>query len=87
MREFKIDLFNPIIFEDNQSCLKILQDEKICPRSKHIDVKYYFVRDLWKSKNVLYDYCPTDSMLADILTKPLQKIKICKFRELIGTCK
>lgn len=84
MKEFEIDLISPTIYEDNQSCLKILEDEKICPRSKHIDVKYYFIRDLWKSKAVLYEYCPTDSMLADILTKPLQKIKICNFIKLIG---
>ena len=36
------------MYEDNQSCLKILQEDKINPRSKHIDVKYYFVRDLQK---------------------------------------
>lgn len=84
MKEFEINIQNPIIFEDNQSCLKIIQDEKISPRSKHIDVKYYFVRDLLKTGKVLYKYCPTDSMMADILTKPLQKTKIYKIRELIG---
>lgn len=86
MKEFEINISSPVIFEDNQSCLKILQDEKISPRSKHIDVKFYFVRDLYRSNSVLFNYCPTKSMLADILTKPLQKVNICKFRILIGLC-
>ena len=79
MKEFQIDIRDPIVFEDNQSCLKILQDEKITPRSKHIDVKYYFVRNFMKTGKVLYEYCPIESMLADILTKPLQRI--CKIRK------
>lgn len=84
MKEFKLEIETPKVFEDNQSCLKILQDEKVNPRSKHIDVKYYFVRDLCQSGAVVYEYCPTESMVADILTKPLQKLKICSLRNLIG---
>ena len=84
LKKFQINICDPIIFEDNQSCLKMLQEEKITPRSKHIDVKYYFVRNLLKTGKVLYEYCPTESMLADILTKPLPRIRIYKIRELIG---
>lgn len=34
-----------VILEDNQSCLKFIEQERLSDRSKHIDKKFYFVRD------------------------------------------
>ncbi|XP_055920903.1 uncharacterized protein LOC129952370 [Eupeodes corollae] len=73
--DLQVDLDDVTIYEDNQSCLKLLDSEKINPRTKHIDVKYYFLRDIKESKEVKFIYCPTEEMVADILTKPLQNIK------------
>ena len=42
-------------------------------RTKHIDIKYHFVRDS-RAKNLFtLEYCPTTQMAADILTKPLER--------------
>jgi hypothetical protein len=38
-------------------------------KSKHIDIKYHYIRDLVKEASIRIIWCPTDGMLADILTK------------------
>ena len=43
------------------------------PRTKHIDINYHFIRDKIIKKQLILDYCPTEEMLADLLTKPLGK--------------
>ena len=68
--------------KDNQSCLTIIETGKYSNRTKHIDIKYYFVRDL-TAKNIVV-HCPSDSMEADILTKPLVTTKIGTLRDRIG---
>lgn len=85
MNDFEVKLNHAtVIYEDNQSCLKLIENEKFSRRTKHIETKYNFVRDL-KSKDILdFKYCPTDQMEADMMTKPLQATKIKQFRELIG---
>jgi len=72
------------IFEDNQSCLKILESERANLRTKHIDTKFHFVRDLFVKGIFSFVYCPTECMVADLLTKPLQAIKTLKLAEMSG---
>lgn len=72
-----------IIFEDNQSCLKQLQTEKFNNRSKHVDTKFHFIKKL-SNNDFTYMYCPTEEMVADLLTKPIQRLKIEKLRTMSG---
>jgi len=65
-----------IIYEDNQSTIKTSKDEIHNQRSKHIDVRYHFIREMIKQKEIEVTYLPTDQMLADILTKPLGSNKV-----------
>jgi hypothetical protein len=51
--------------------------------SHHINIRYFFVTDRVKSGEVSIDYCPTDDMIADFFTKPLQGTKFRKFRDII----
>lgn len=69
------------IYEDNTSCLKILQNDKVSSRTKHIDVKFYFIKDLIKKEKFICEYCPTDKMIADGLTKPLPASKMEELRK------
>lgn len=50
------------IFEDNQSCLKLIHEEKFSARSKHIDIKKFFVKDYIDKGEVNCTYCPTEDM-------------------------
>lgn len=72
------------IWEDNQSSIKLLQQDDYTKRSKHVDTRYHYTRDLMKKGKIDVQYCPTTDMLADMLTKPLNRIKLENFRSRIG---
>ena len=73
-----------IVYEDNQSCIKLVDNEKISRRTKHVDTRYHFINDLKNRKILDIKYCPTEDMEADIFTKPLSFIKFEKFRCLMN---
>jgi hypothetical protein len=62
-----------IVYEDNQSTIRIAKNEGSTGRSKHIDLYLHFLRDRIKSCDVDIVYKETQHMIADILTKPLPK--------------
>lgn len=65
---------------DNQSAIKLIQSGQMTKRSKHIDVRFYFISEAYDSKLFELQYCPTGEQIADILTKPLLSTKFDKFR-------
>lgn len=73
-----------IVNEDNQACLSFAKLERCSKRSKHIETKHHFVRDLCEGGDVILQYCPTDNMNADIFTKPLGTIKHHQFARELG---
>jgi hypothetical protein len=60
-----------LINEDNQSTIKLTKNEIYNDRSKHIDVRYHFTRECVQRNLLEINYCPTEDMTADILTKSL----------------
>jgi hypothetical protein len=66
------------LHQDNQGAIFLERNHSNNPRSKHIDVRYHFIRDMVDTGRVTILYCPTDLMTADILTKPLptEKFKL-----------
>lgn len=80
-----VNVSSPVTtFEDNQSCIRLVENGKIEKRSKHIATKYFFVRDLQEQQQIILKYCPTEFMLADILTKPLQHLRLKTLRDKLG---
>lgn len=59
------------IFNDNQSAQKLAQNPVHHSRTKHIDVRYHFIRELVENNKIVLSYLPTEKMLADVLTKGL----------------
>lgn len=85
LEDLQIKQINPtIIYEDNQSCLRIIKDEKLSNRTKHIDTKIHFVKDYIDKNLTICEYCPSEKMVADMMTKPLPASTLEKFRKLIG---
>jgi hypothetical protein len=70
-----------VIFLDNQSSMKLEQNGKASSgkRKRHFNIKYFYINDLIKNGEVSIEYCPTDAMLADYMTKPLTGAKIVMF--------
>lgn len=59
------------IFSDNQACITLAKDPISHSRTKHIDVRYHYIRQLVAFGKAYIEYKPTGKMLADLLTKPL----------------
>ena len=51
--------------------------------SRHIHIRYFFVKDRVDKKEVKIEYCPSLDMLADFFTKPLQGKLFLKFKEVL----
>jgi hypothetical protein len=82
-QSFKVKL--NIIYQDNTSTIKLEENgkESSGKRTRHFDIKYFYVTDLVDRKEVKVEYCSTDEMLADYMTKPLVGAKLRLFRDLI----
>ncbi|CAI7891227.1 unnamed protein product [Closterium sp. NIES-53] len=72
---------------DNQSAIKIANKPGFVNRTKHIALRYFFVKDEIDQGKVDLAYCPTTEMAADFLTKrlPRQQLKHCS--DLTGVVK
>jgi hypothetical protein len=57
------------IHEDNMSTIHMVQGHGKFHRQKHINVKYHYSRELLNEGVIRVDHCPTEDMVADILTK------------------
>ncbi len=53
-------------------------------RTKHIDVQHHFVREQVENGEVRFEYCPTEHMVADVLTKALSKERHHKLINMFG---
>jgi hypothetical protein len=74
-----------IIYQDNKSTILLENNGKASStkRTRHINIRYFFVTDRIASKEVQVEYCPTKSMVADFFTKPLQGVQFRDFRNFI----
>ena len=57
------------MMEDNKGCISFTKNIMTTNKSKHINVKMYFVRDAIRDKIIVFQWCSTHDMIADILTK------------------
>ena len=69
---------------DNQGAIALLKDNKFHARTKHINIRYHFIREAIEDQKVSVIYLPTDDNPADIFTKPLAKAKFRRFVEMLG---
>jgi hypothetical protein len=71
---------------DNSSTIKLSKNPVMHGRSKHIDVRFHFLRDLTRDGVVELNHCVTQEQVADIMTKPLKLEVFLKMRESMGVC-
>ena len=71
--------------QDNQSAIKLeINGRASCgQKSRHIDIRYFFMKDRVKTEGIDVVYCPTEEMLADFFTKPLQGSLFIKFKKVV----
>ena len=69
---------------DNQGAIALAKDNKFHSRTKHIDLRYHFIREAVEDGKIRVSYIPTDENVSDILTKALPKPKFQRFIEMLG---
>jgi len=74
----------PVLYIDNQSAIRLVKNPEFHKRTKHIDVRYHFIREKYEEGQFQLQYIGTEDQIADILTKPLVKERYEKLRSAIG---
>uniref|UniRef100_A0A0C9QD48 POLX_0 protein n=1 Tax=Fopius arisanus TaxID=64838 RepID=A0A0C9QD48_9HYME len=88
LHEMKLFEFSKIvIFVDNTGAVCISQGQVHHPRTKHIDIRHHFIKDVINKGYVEVQYVPTEQNVADVLTKPLSKDLHWKCIESMGLCR
>ena len=59
-----------VVMEDNQGAIAIAKNPTAHARTKHVDIRYHYVREAVQEGVVELRYCPTAQMIADLLTDP-----------------
>jgi hypothetical protein len=82
-QDFEVKL--NLIYQDNTSTMKLQKNGKLSSgkRTRHFDIKLFYITDLISRGEVDVRYCPTDEMIADYMSKPLVGTKFRIFRDLI----
>ena len=81
---FDLQLDATFIYCDNQSCVNLLEKPVFHDNSKHIEIKYHYIRDMVLRGVVKLQYVATDEKIADVWTKPLARVKFEYFKEKLG---
>ena len=80
----QLKLKSIIICNNNKRALQLTEKIAVHPQTKYIKIQYHYAREQ-QSRGLIYvKYLPTDDISADRLTKPLNKVKYKKFKDLIG---
>ena len=74
-----------VLHQDNQSSILLANNGRLSSskRTKHINLRYFYVTDCIKRKEFRVAFCPTESMIADFFTKPLQGQAFYRLRDTI----
>jgi hypothetical protein len=81
---FDLEMEATVILCDNQSCIKMTKNHVFHDKSKHIEIRYHYIRDMVQRGAVKLQYVGTDEQVADVLTKPLSRVKFEYFRDKLG---
>jgi len=74
-----------IVYQDNMSAILLEKNGKASSskRTKHINIRYFFVTDCIQKKEMKTEWCPTGDMIGDFMTKPNKGALFVRFRDQI----
>jgi hypothetical protein len=74
-----------VLYQDNKSTILLANNGRSSSgkRTRHINIRYFFVKDRVKNGELRIEHCPTEDMWADYFTKPLQGLLFYKLRDWI----
>ena len=71
---FDLEMDATCIYCDNQSCINLSENPVFHDKSKHIEIKYQYIRDMVEKGAMKLQYIATDEQVVDVLTKSLSKV-------------
>jgi hypothetical protein len=80
------NLCQNIFYQDNESTIKIEKNgggQSCGEKSRHINIRYFFIKDIIEQENMELLHCPTERMIADFYTKPIQGALFKCLRDII----
>ena len=85
LRDQGYDTIKTTLHQDNTSSIALEKNGKMSSsqRTRHINIRYFFIKDKVEKDEVSIVYCPTEDMVADYFTKPLQGKQFKRFRDII----
>ena len=84
LTDYGISQDTMIVYCDNSNAIDISKNPIQHSKTKHIEIRYHFIRDLVERKIVYLEYIPTERQNTDIFTKPLDRSKFETLRQVIG---
>jgi len=77
--------YKQVLHQDNKSAMLLESNgrKSAGKRSRHINIRYFFISDMKEKGQLSIRYCPTDKLVADYMTKPLHGSKFKEFRQQI----
>ena len=78
LSEINIDV-TIAVYEDNQACIQMVKNQCLSAKTKHVDIKLHFVRDVFTKDNFILEYIGTKEQRADSLTKSVCEKILYKF--------
>ena len=73
-----------VVYCDNSSTIDISKNLVQHSKTKHIEIRYHFIKDLVERKIMALEYIPTERQNANIFTKPFDRSKFEALRQVIG---
>ena len=86
IKDYGINQETMVMLCDNMSAINISKNPVQHSRTKHIDIRYHFIKDLVEQKIITLEYIDTSKQLSDIFTKPLGLEKFVEIRQALGCC-
>ena len=74
----------PVVIKgDNQGAISLVKNNIIQARTKHIDIRFHYIRYCYRNGQIDVVYIPTELNVADVMTKPVCKQKLDHFKVLL----
>ena len=79
-----VEAHPPALMVNNQPTIALMKNPVLHDRSKHINVKFHFLRDCVDGGQIVIEFVETGQQLADVLTKLLGCLRLMELQEMIG---
>ena len=78
------ELKSVTLYIDKKSSIALMKNLIFHERNKHIDTRFHVIRECFEKRQIILDFVSNREQSADILNKPLTRVKFAEMREMLG---